>query len=57
MLILMKSGLFDQFGEPLEPSVYIDFDEGLREPATYDYGTVAVFSDLHGNLWDLTQRN
>jgi hypothetical protein len=53
----MKSGLFDQFGEPLEPSVYIDFDEGLREPATYDYGTVAVFSDLHGNLWDLIQPN
>ncbi|GFP75470.1 hypothetical protein [Clostridium fungisolvens] len=22
-----------------------------------DYGTVAVFKDLHGNLWDLVQFN
>ena len=22
---------------------------------TYDYGTVAVFADLYGNLWDLVQ--
>lgn len=27
----------------------------VREPATYDYGTVAVFADLYGNLWDLVQ--
>lgn len=26
-----------------------------REPKTEDYGTVAVFSDLYGNLWDLIQ--
>lgn len=26
-----------------------------RPPATYDYGTVAVFRDLYGNLWDLVQ--
>ena len=24
-----------------------------REPADEDYGTVAVFEDLYGNLWDL----
>ena len=24
-----------------------------REPKTADYGTVAVFEDLYGNLWDL----
>ncbi len=29
--------------------------EFVREPATYDYGTVAVFKDLYGNLWDLVQ--
>ena len=27
----------------------------VREPATHDYGTVAVFADLYGNLWDLVQ--
>lgn len=28
----------------------------VREPKTADYGTVAVFADLYGNLWDLIQR-
>ena len=27
----------------------------VREPATQAYGKVAVFEDLHGNLWDLVQ--
>ncbi len=27
----------------------------VREPKTEDYGTVAVFEDLYGNLWDLLQ--
>jgi len=27
----------------------------VREPADQDYGTVAVFEDLYGNLWDLIQ--
>lgn len=27
----------------------------IREPRTEDYGTVAVFADLYGNLWDLVQ--
>ena len=26
-----------------------------REPATTPYGTVAVFEDLYGNLWDLVE--
>ena len=30
----------------------IDF---IREPKVTDYGTVAVFKDLYGNLWDLVQ--
>jgi catechol 2,3-dioxygenase-like lactoylglutathione lyase family enzyme len=28
----------------------------VREPTQQDYGTVAVFRDLHGNLWDLVER-
>ncbi len=27
----------------------------VREPREESYGTVAVFKDLHGNLWDLLQ--
>jgi catechol 2,3-dioxygenase-like lactoylglutathione lyase family enzyme len=27
----------------------------VREPKTTDYGTVAVFEDLYGNLWDLIE--
>ena len=27
----------------------------VRAPKTEDYGTVAVFQDLHGNQWDLVQ--
>ena len=29
----------------------------LRPPAEYEYGTVAVFEDLYGNLWDLLEPN
>ncbi len=31
--------------------------EFVREPETASYGTVAVFKDLYGNLWDLLQLN
>ena len=27
----------------------------VREPKVEDYGTVAVFQDLYGNLWDLIE--
>ena len=27
----------------------------VREPKQADYGTVAVFTDLYGNLWDLIE--
>lgn len=27
----------------------------VRPPKTEDYGTVAVFEDLYGNLWDLVE--
>jgi catechol 2,3-dioxygenase-like lactoylglutathione lyase family enzyme len=29
--------------------------EFIREPKVMDYGTVTVFRDLYGNLWDLVQ--
>lgn len=29
--------------------------EFVREPKVESYGTVAVFKDLYGNLWDLVQ--
>lgn len=29
--------------------------EFVREPKAQEYGTVAVFKDLYGNLWDLIQ--
>lgn len=35
-------------------SLGIEFE---REPKEADYGTVAVFKDLYGNLWDLVQFN
>lgn len=28
----------------------------IREPKVEEYGTVAVFEDLYGNLWDLIER-
>lgn len=30
--------------------------EFVRDPAQAPYGTVAVFKDLYGNLWDLVER-
>ncbi len=35
-------------------SVGIEF---VRDPKKESYGTVAVFKDLYGNLWDLVERN
>ena len=31
--------------------------EFVRAPKEEPYGTVAVFRDLYGNLWDLVQPN
>ena len=31
--------------------------EFVREPKKAEYGTVAVFKDLYGNLWDLMELN
>ena len=35
-------------------SIGINF---VREPKVAEYGTVAVFEDLYGNLWDLIELN
>ncbi|WP_039042614.1 VOC family protein [Sporosarcina sp. ZBG7A] len=35
-------------------SINIEF---AREPSEESYGTVAVFKDLYGNLWDLLELN
>lgn len=29
----------------------------VRPPAEFEYGTVAVFEDLYGNMWDLIEPN
>jgi catechol 2,3-dioxygenase-like lactoylglutathione lyase family enzyme len=29
----------------------------VRPPTEYEYGTVAVFEDLYGNMWDLIEPN
>jgi catechol 2,3-dioxygenase-like lactoylglutathione lyase family enzyme len=29
----------------------------VRPPKEFDYGTVAVFQDIYGNMWDLIQPN
>ena len=29
----------------------------VRDPEQHEYGTVAVFEDLYGNLWDLLEHN
>jgi len=36
-------------------SMQADGIEFIRAPQTLEYGTVAVFSDLYGNLWDLLE--
>lgn len=35
----------------------IDGIEFVRKPKEQDYGIVAVFKDLYGNLWDLVEFN
>ncbi len=35
--------------------MFVDKIKFVRGPAEEEYGTVAVFEDLYGNLWDLIQ--
>jgi catechol 2,3-dioxygenase-like lactoylglutathione lyase family enzyme len=45
----------DDFWRDYETMVARDI-EFVRPPTEQPYGTVAVFKDLYGNLWDLIQK-
>ena len=47
-LFLHTDDFWRDYRKLLENEVVI-----VREPSEEDYGTVAVFQDLYGNLWDL----
>ena len=49
-LFLSTDSFWRDYNEML--SIGIKF---VREPKTESYGTVAVFEDLYGNLWDLIE--
>ena len=49
-LFLSTDDFWRDYNEML--SIGIKF---VREPKTKSYGTVAVFEDLYGNLWDLIE--
>jgi catechol 2,3-dioxygenase-like lactoylglutathione lyase family enzyme len=49
-LFLGTDDFWRDYHEMLEKDI-----EFVREPKEQSYGTVAVFKDLYGNLWDLVQ--
>lgn len=49
-LFLNTDDFYRDYNSMLEKGV-----EFVRPPKDADYGTVAVFKDLYGNLWDLLQ--
>ena len=49
-LFLHTNNFRDDFNKLRENGVTI-----VREPSKEEYGTVAVFADLYGNLWDLIE--
>ena len=51
-LFLMTDNFERDYHEMLEKGVVF-----VRPPSQESYGTVAVFKDLYGNLWDFIQRN
>ena len=51
-LFLNTDDFWRDYNEMIERGVSF-----VREPKTESYGTVAVFEDLYGNLWDLLQLN
>jgi len=44
----------DDFGRDYE-NMQLQGIKFVREPKNEEYGTVAVFEDLYGNLWDLVE--
>jgi catechol 2,3-dioxygenase-like lactoylglutathione lyase family enzyme len=51
-LFLSTDDFWRDYNEMLAAGIHF-----VREPKHADYGTVAVFEDLYGNLWDLIQRS
>ena len=51
-LFLSTDDFWRDYNEMLSAGIHF-----VREPKHADYGTVAVFEDLYGNLWDLIQLN
>ncbi len=49
-LFLRTDNFYRDYNSMLEKGI-----EFVREPKVMDYGTVAVFCDLYGTLWDLVQ--
>jgi catechol 2,3-dioxygenase-like lactoylglutathione lyase family enzyme len=49
-LFLHTNNFQEDFNNLKEKGVTIE-----REPSKEEYGTVAVFADLYGNLWDLIE--
>ena len=49
-LFLQTDDFWRDYNSMLEMGIWF-----VREPKDEDYGTVAVFEDLYGNLWDLFQ--
>ena len=51
-LFLSTDDFWRDYNEMLAAGIHF-----VREPKHAAYGTVAVFEDLYGNLWDLIQTN
>ena len=51
-LFLNTDDFWRDYNEMREKGIHF-----VREPKEADYGLVAVFEDLYGNLWDLLQMN
>ena len=51
-LFLSTDDFWRDYNEMLAAGIHF-----MREPKHAPYGTVAVFEDLYGNLWDLIQPN
>jgi catechol 2,3-dioxygenase-like lactoylglutathione lyase family enzyme len=49
-LFLQTDNFWRDYNTMIEKGVEFE-----REPKTLEYGTVAVFKDLYGNLWDLIE--
>ena len=49
-LFLSTGNFWRDYNEMLSSGIQF-----VREPKTEPYGTVAVFEDLYGNLWDLIE--